>query len=762
MSVGALLDWVRYKAELLQELDTTVRSTGIAASAAIAFEDSHAASDALLILGAQKGVVAAALYTTDRRRVASYGDWAAIPWDGDLLHVHWPEFHPLSATATLFQPLLHDGSPNGYLLLRYDLQERRKAYLQRGLLTITANLLTLLIAFALGARFIDRFVEPVKRLAATAQRVRLNRDFSLRATPPGAGMTHDEIFELIDSFNAMLVEIEQRDTELARHRSSLESMVEQRTEALRLVNHALQQAKEEAEAATEAKSSFLANMSHEIRTPLNAIIGITALLQTEMEEGKRRQFVATLQQSGQALMELLSNILDLAKIEANRFEIEHVRFNLPRLLRECADLVSATAQAKGLALRSSIDPDLPEWAMGDPLRVRQALNNLLSNAVKFTASGSVSLEASLVATYGEICKVTMRVADTGVGVPPDKREEIFLPFQQADSSTTRVFGGSGLGLHIARDLARRMGGDISLEPQNKLRTGACFVFTVMLGRCVDADVPSSATDQPKPWTSQEGKLVLLVEDHPASQMVMQELLQARGLRVQVAGNGVEALAAIEAGRPDLVLMDCQMPVMDGFETMLRIRAGEAALPQRQRLPIVAVTGNAIQRDLDRAIACGADDVLTKPVMPAGLERVLTDWLPAVQAGTATPGRAPNEVDAVDDVIDPRHLTELRANVSAAAFGAFVGKFQSCQTQLLEDIRQTAATGDGAALAAALHAFKGGAQYVGALAVPALCKTLETLAHDGRSDAVAARLDELVAAHAQLQQAVDRLACQPCA
>jgi CheY-like chemotaxis protein len=250
-----------------------------------------------------------------------------------------------------------------------------------------------------------------------------------------------------------------------------------------------------------------------------------------------------------------------------------------------------------------------------------------------------------------------------------------------------------------------------------------------------------------------GRDVLVVEDNLPSQLVMREMLKSRGLPVRIVGNGREALDSIAAQRPALVLMDCQMPVMDGYEAMQRIRALEALQPEGPRLPIVAITANAFRRDLDRCIECGADAVLTKPVMLAGLDRILADWLDlALPAADPPPPAA-----APSAVLNPVNLASLRANVAAADFMAFVAKFATSQAQLLAEIRQALTARDAAALGAALHGFKGGAAFVGAVEVPALCQAFEQLVSAGKLDAVAARLEKLAAAHDQLRQAVEDFA-----
>ena len=249
-----------------------------------------------------------------------------------------------------------------------------------------------------------------------------------------------------------------------------------------------------------------------------------------------------------------------------------------------------------------------------------------------------------------------------------------------------------------------------------------------------------------------GRDVLVVEDNLPSQLVMREMLKSRGLSVRIAGNGREALDSIAAQRPALVLMDCQMPVMDGYEAMRRIRALEALQPEEPHLPIVAITANTFQRDLDHCIECGADAVLTKPVMFAKLDRILADWLDLAPQTAAPPSAA-----APSAVLNPANLAGLRASIDAADFTAFVAKFATSQAQLLAEIRRALAARDAVALGAALHGFKGGAAFVGAVEVPALCQAFEQLVRAGKLDAVAARLEKLAAAHDQLRQAVEDFA-----
>lgn len=762
MVSSALLEWNKLQMEARQALLTTARATGIAASAAVAFHDGKAARDALRILAAQREIEAAALYPLEGYRLASYGDSGALPNNAAQQAVHLPSFSLFSPATTLFQPIELDDAAIGYIFIRASLREHRNIYLLQVAATIAASVLGLVLALWLGLRFIDHIVKPVGTLADTARQVRESRDFSMRAALPAAAAPRDEIAELVTSFNAMLAEIERREQDLVDYHGRLERMVHERTKALHEANRELQSAKEAAEAATEAKSNFLAHMSHEIRTPLNAIIGITSLLQSDMSAQKRQVFVHTLQQSGQALVELLSDILDLAKIEANQIELEHIGFDLPRLIAESIDLIDAAARAKGLALTTRIDPQLPRRASGDPVRIRQVLNNLLSNALKFTPSGSIALQVAVLESSADDFHARLSVSDTGIGVPDDMRESIFAPFKQADSSTTREYGGSGLGLNIARELARRMGGDLRLEnPQGK--RGATFVFELRLGLAaplgdvVPDDVPADAcSDAPQGMdgapAARRGR-VLIVEDHPPTQLFMRELLQAKGMEVAIAGNGAEALQYLETACPDLILMDCQMPVMDGFEATMRIRARECNAERQHRLPIVSITANAVQRDLDRCIACGADDVLTKPVMLAGLERILTKWLPATAASPDTAVLQESAAPPATAVLDRRNLSELRKHASADGFAAFVGKFESSQSQLLDEIHRALAARDPATLATALHTFKGGVAYVGAVALPPLCKELELLARAGQVDTVAARLDELTAAYARVRDAV---------
>ena len=527
------------------------------------------------------------------------------------------------------------------------------------------------------------------------------------------------------------------EAELDAHRHHLEELVRSRTGEL-------ERARMDAEAASRAKSTFLANMSHEIRTPMNAIIGFTHLLRRELKAPSQLDKLEKITRSAKHLLGIINDVLDLSKIEAERLQLEEVPFSVLATLDRARSMMADRIAARRLLLKEEVDPRVPGLSLlGDPMRVGQILINYLSNAVKFTEHGSITLRVQVLAEQPRSVMLRFEVEDTGIGIAPDKQAQLFVAFEQAEAATTRKYGGTGLGLVISRRLARLMGGDVGVTSTPGV--GSTFWFTVRLRRGSAAQAPDPVEPRRR---VRVGAHVLLVEDNAINQEVARELLEGAGLMVDVAANGAEAVDKVSRSHYDVVLMDMQMPVLDGVEATRRIRATDAG----RMLPILAMTANAFEEDRRRCEEVGMNGHLVKPVDPERLFAALAHWIPEGEHAVASP-LTPEAPAVIDREVGLRAL-----GGDAEGYRQVLDMFLKNHCGDVDRLSRAIKDGDRPFAERVAHTLKGVAATIGAHALRDRALALEQALHTGAP--VHTLADDIAACAVQIGAVCDEIRALP--
>lgn len=891
--------------KLRNSLDTQLVTLGrVIASqstAALIFIDKKAAAETLASLKARPQISIARIYQPDLSVLASYRAGKATHSEDLLLLTRSQDIKPLTEQKRIdnhtqtIEPVTLDGQIIGYVQLvdnMTDFKENLAFFLNISFIAGTA---ILLLALYISER-LQRWISiPIIKLTSIMERVSEEKSYALRATP----QSRDELGQLVSGFNQMLEQIQHRDSELNQHRNLLEMKVDRRTKELSKTVEKLEIAKNKAELASRAKSEFLATMSHEIRTPMNGVLGMTELLLNTPLTERQNRFAKTVHQSGNTLLNIINDILDFSKIEAGKLEIESITFDLREVIEDVGMLFSESAHSKNIELILSISPDADMYYEGDPNRLRQILSNLVGNAIKFTQQGEVVVTANTEKEFDDFEFVTITIQDTGIGLSEDKQKEIFKSFSQADKSTTRKFGGTGLGLTISKQLTEMMGGEVHVK--SKPNKGSIFTVRLPLkhaqhapetsentailqqahilivddnatnreilseqlnafgmlcstaenarialqmmrasaensqpfkialldmnmpetngmelARLIHADpainstkcvilssvttsteelkkigvtcnlskpVPQrqllrclvrtlsgseSMSDPEKTMPVDDTSIIesfsrptkiLVAEDNEVNRLVAIAMLNQLGFEADITENGRKAFDAFNNQYYDLILMDMQMPEMDGLEATRQIRIQEKNNESNTRIPIIALTANTIEGDRERCLASGMDDYLSKPFSLEELREIMLPWLK--HACESLPGNQPissntTEVTQMSEyilnqekIIDQRILDRIRSLQQPGQTDLIcqiIRMYLDSSPHSIEQIKYAIREKDGETLRISAHTLKSSSANIGATRLAELFKMFEDFGRENRINSAEKQLAGLESAY----------------
>jgi signal transduction histidine kinase/DNA-binding NarL/FixJ family response regulator len=624
-------DMTLLKQVKLESLQSQAEMLASNLTAAVSAKDSNVAKDLLSSIHVQPNTVAGWVIDSDGSTVTSYfraNYPIPMPQKTDLSR---PQYVFANNSLDVYQPIMFQGKRIGGLLIRADLRDLHNKRMDSINIMVIVFLGSLLASVLLSQRFQNSIAIPIMTLARAAVQVTKTKDYSIRVPVN----FEDDFGKLYRAFNEMLHEIQSSKLALIEMNNSLEERVTERTAQLseeinrrQKTLEELDTARKQAEASNRSKSEFLANMSHEIRTPLNAIIGFAELLNADpnLPVKESRDILHTITLSGRHLTSLIGDILDISKIESGQLTIEHTNCSPIDIVSEVVSFLRVRAIEKGLQLTCRWNSSIPRSISTDPARLRQVLVNLVGNAIKFTPAGEVVV-VTFIDRSADEPMLCVQVRDSGIGIPDNKLEAIFAPFTQSDTSVTRKFGGTGLGLTISRRLVRAMGGDISVK--SEVGVGSTFEFRIKTGPLEGVEFVGETTaetfrHQDRSPTKCSLELppaeILLVEDGETNQKLISLLLRRAGARVTSAFNGQEGVDLAISGKFDVILMDMQMPAMDGYSATRVLR-------QRGiQLPIIALTAHAMSGDREKCIEAGCTDYVTKPVSVDVLIRAIRSSL----------------------------------------------------------------------------------------------------------------------------------------